>query len=127
MREIIEFNSISEALQAMGIKKPKHPLVTAFQHKEIKSGLEMAGKSVVGSFYMVEYKEVKDCYFEYGRTTYDFEEGSLIFLAPGQVLKVEEWDEDDIGDSWTLFFHPDLIRKSQLGININEYSFFRTM
>lgn len=124
MREIVKFKSISSALYEMGIDKPKHPLVVAFNHEDMKSGHQLAGKSVVSSFYMVEYKQGKTGNFEYGRTTYDFEEGTLIFLAPGQVLKVNEWTEDEAVFGWTLFFHPDLIRKSQLGQNIDKYSFF---
>ncbi len=124
MREIIEFNSISKALHAMGLDKPKHPLVSVFNHEDIKNGPQFMGKSVVSSFYMVEYKQGKAGSFEYGRTTYDFEEGTLIFLAPGQVLKINEWSEEEAIYGWTLFFHPDLIRKSQLGKNIDNYSFF---
>lgn len=124
MREIIEFRSISRALHAMGLEKPKHPLVAVFRHKDIKGGPQFIGKGVVSSFYMLEYKECKQGSFDYGRTTYDFEEGTLIFLAPGQVLKVDSWEEEDATNSWTLLFHPDLIRKSHLGQNINNYSFF---
>jgi AraC-like DNA-binding protein len=124
MREIIEFNSISSALHAMGLEKPKHPLVSVFNHRDIKNGPQFAGKSIVSSFYIMEYKDGATSSFEYGRTTYDFEEGTLIFLAPKQVLKVNEWYERDSVNGWTLLFHPDLIRKSQLGQNIDSYSFF---
>ncbi len=124
MREIIEFNSISQALHAMGLDKPKHPLISVFNHKDIKDGPQFIGKGVVSTFYMLEYKEGKSGSFEYGRTSYDFEEGTLIFMAPGQVLKVDEWEEEEANNSWTLLFHPDLIRKSQLGQNIDKYSFF---
>ena len=124
MRKIIEFNSISSALHAMGLDKPRHPLISIFKHKDIKNGPQFAGKSIVSSFYIMEYKEGETRSFDYGRTTYDFEEGTLIFLAPGQVLTVHEWYEEDAINEWTLLFHPDLIRKSQLGQNIHNYSFF---
>ena len=124
MREIIEFKSISSALHAMALDKPRHPLVSIFNHKDIKNGPQFAGKSIVSSFYIMEYKEGETSSFNYGRTTYDFEEGTLIFLAPGQVLTVSEWYEEDAINGWTLLFHPDLIRKSQLGQNIDNYSFF---
>ena len=123
MREIIEFNSISGALNAMGLAKPKHPLVSVFHHKDIINGPQFIGKGVVSSFYMVEYKHGKSGSFDYGRTSYDFEEGTLIFLAPGQVLKVNEWEEEEEMYGWTLLFHPDLIRKSQLGQSIDNYTF----
>lgn len=124
MREIIAFNTISSALHAMGLDKPKHPLVSIFYHRDIKNGPQFAGKSIVSSFYIMEYKEGETSSFNYGRTTYDFEEGTLVFLAPGQVLTVNEWYKRDTVNGWTLLFHPDLIRKSQLGQNIDNYSFF---
>lgn len=60
MREIIKFDSISKALGAMGLDKPKHPLVSIFEHKDIKNGPQFSGKSIVSSFYIMEYKEVKN-------------------------------------------------------------------
>ena len=124
MREIIEFKSVSQALAAMGLEKPMHPLISLFNHKDIKNGSKFSGKGIVSSFYIIEYKDGKAGSFNYGRTTYDFEEGTLIFLAPGQVLTVDEWDESDAINGWTLLFHPDLIRKSYLGKDIVRYSFF---
>ncbi len=124
MREIIEFKSVSQALAAMGLRKPMHPLISIFYHRDIKNGVQFSGKSIVSSFYIIEYKDGKAGSFNYGRTNYDFEEGTLIFLAPGQVLTVDEWEEDEAANGWTLLFHPDLIRRSHLGQNMKDYSFF---
>ena len=60
----------------------------------------------------------------YGRNSYDFQEGTMIFTAPGQVLTQGEKEYSDIPKGWTLLFHPDLIRKSSLGRSIDHYSFF---
>ena len=124
MKEIIEFDNISRALLVMGLGKPKHPLIAVFNHKDIKNGPQFIGKSIVSSFYLIEYKQGQAGSFGYGRTSYDFEEGTLVFFAPGQVLTVNKWLEDQATDGWSLLFHPDLIRKSQLGTNIDNYSFF---
>lgn len=124
MREIIEFKSVSQALTAMGLEKPMHPLISIFFHRDIKNGSQFSGKSIASSFYIIEYKDGKAGSFNYGRTNYDFEEGTLIFLAPGQVLTVDEWEEDEATNGWTLLFHPDLIRKSHLGQSMKNYSFF---
>lgn len=124
MENFIEFESISQALDAMRLEKPLHPLISIFNHRDIKNGPQFTGKRIQSAFYIIEYKDGKPSYFDYGRTTYDFEEGTLVFLAPGQVLTVEEWNEADAANGWTLLFHPDLIRKSQLGKNIDNYSFF---
>jgi AraC-like DNA-binding protein len=60
----------------------------------------------------------------YGRTSYDFQNGTLIFLAPGQVMEGHEYDIPADSKTWFLLFHPDLIRRSQLEKNIDSYSFF---
>lgn len=124
MREIIELKSVSQAMAAMGLEKPMHPLISVFYHKDIQNGSQFSGKSIASSFYIMEFKDGKAGSFNYGRTNYDFEEGTLIFLAPGQVLKVDDWEVDDAANGWTLIFHPDLIRKSHLGQHIKDYSFF---
>jgi YesN/AraC family two-component response regulator len=61
--------------------------------------------------------------FKYGRNTYDFQEGTLIFVAPNQILTPEETLVLDF-EGWSILFHPDLIRNSELGNAINNYSFF---
>ncbi len=62
----------------------------------------------------------------YGKNSYDYEEGTLVFTAPGQVIEYEGDFKisDDGNEGWTLVFHPDLIRKSDLAEKINRYSFF---
>ncbi|MFT7248367.1 MAG: hypothetical protein ACI8UX_002458 [Psychromonas sp.] len=69
-------------------------------------------------------RKMMDTSFQYGRNSYDFEEGTLLFQATTQVVSfVDPIDKlDDSG--WSIFFHPDLNRKSELGKSINEYSFF---
>jgi AraC-like DNA-binding protein len=61
----------------------------------------------------------------YGRESYDFQEGSLICIAPKQVLTMDneiEKREDMMG--WGLFFHPNLLRGTSLINKMNDYTFF---
>ena len=60
----------------------------------------------------------------YGRNSYDFSDGTMIFTKPNQVIygKKEEIAKESKG--WMLLFHSDLIRKSELGRSIGSYSFF---
>ena len=60
----------------------------------------------------------------YGRQRYDYQEGTLVCLAPGQVIGIEDNGEVYQPKGWALVFHPDLIRGTSLGRNIREYSFF---
>jgi len=62
--------------------------------------------------------------FQYGRNSYDFEEGTLVFIAPNQVASFADPIEELDDSGWSILFHPDLIRKSELGRTIKEFSFF---
>ncbi len=106
----------------LGCSKPKHPLITVLEPKQLQMSAELRNVRVVSSFYAVWLKTT-NCGLEYGRNHYDFEEGALVFTGPQQVVSVSgEVAEDEEG--WMLFFHPDLIRRTSLGEKIGQYSFF---
>jgi len=75
-------------------------------------------------FYTVFLKDIKCGDLRYGCNYYDYEEGTLVFVAPGQVLGVENSGEYFQPQGRVLVFHPDLIKGSALGKHIHEYSFF---
>ncbi len=58
---------------------------------------------------------------QYGRNSYDFEEGTMIFTAPNQVMEFEKKNENTNDNGWSVFFHTDLIRRSELGKNIEQF------
>lgn len=60
----------------------------------------------------------------YGRNTYDYEEGTLIFVSPGQMVTVKRDEGYKPPKGLTLLFHPDLIHGTSLGQNIVKYNFF---
>lgn len=60
----------------------------------------------------------------YGRNYYDYQEGTLVFLAPGQVIGYENNGQTYQPKGWALLFHPDLLRGTSLGRNIAGYTFF---
>ena len=75
-------------------------------------------------FYTVFYKQDKHCDIRYGRNYYDYQEGTLVFIAPGQVVSIEEDGSDYKPTGTVLLFHPDLIRGTTLGHNMKDYTFF---
>jgi AraC-like DNA-binding protein len=74
--------------------------------------------------YIIFLKNTKCEELKYGRSHYDYEEGTLLFIAPGQVFGFESKGQMLQPSGWALVFHPDLIRGTHLGRHINEYSFF---
>ena len=122
MSKIYTIKSISEAHDLLGIDKPTHPLISVCRHT---SNMNLNVKDIKVSFdmYIISLKSNIRGSINYGRNSYDFEEGTLLFMAPGQVMSVTDNPIADL-KGWTLFIHPDLIQKSELREKINQYSFF---
>lgn len=98
-----------------------HPLVTVIHMS--KAAPRKASNMYFG-FYTVFLKDVKCGDLRYGRNTYDYQEGTLVFIAPGQVVGVENSGETYQPKGYALAFHPDLIHGTSLGRHIQDYSFF---
>jgi len=121
--EILKIKSISQLHEKLGFDKPKHPLISIIDASKIVVPEESIETKLVYDFYMVSMKD-KNCGVEYGRNSFDFEEGVLIFSAPGQVYTPKKQIKEGDIHGWILFFHPDLIRNTNLGSQIGEYGFF---
>lgn len=122
MPEFIHFKSISEVHRVCGLAKPLHPLISIVRKWPPMDSHELR---ISSELYLASMKgRINASHFKYGRGKYDFEEGALVFLAPQQVIHFDEQVEEQDEQGWTIIFHPDLIRKSTLGQQIQEYSFF---
>lgn len=121
-----EINTISQAHQSVGLPAPKHPLVSVVKSAEFKPTIDFRGVRVINNLYQITLKQLGCGNLMYGKNSYDYEEGTLVFTSPGQVTVFEgEMPDDNENDKgWTLAFHPDLIRKSKLSDKMDGYSFF---
>ena len=125
MSDIVRVETISQIHDFLGIEKPKHPLVSVVRFtKELMEKNFIIDKFVL-DLYQVTYKGGMSGSLGYGRNSYDFQEGTLMFTKPGQVISINEpHNIESEPNGWVLLFHPDLIRKSELGKHISKYSFF---
>jgi AraC family transcriptional regulator, transcriptional activator of pobA len=102
-----------------------HPLVSIIDlNKAPRRQGAPAATAISFGFYAVFLKEDKHCILKYGRSSYDYQQGTLVFIAPGQVVGIEEDGDDYQPTGHVLLFHPDLIRGTSLGQIINSYRFF---
>lgn len=125
MKKIVRLKSISEAHRFLGLPKPNHPLVSVVALNDHIINLDYGDAKFLFDFHQVNLKRGFSGALIYGRNPYDFEDGTLTFIKAGQVIQMEKLPEKVTGSSgWTLLFHPDLIRKSELGRTIDNYSFF---
>jgi hypothetical protein len=121
--EIISVKSISALHSLCGFAKPIHPLISIVDVSQWEIGPELVGKKIVLDLYSIALKDAS-CGLNYGRHTYDFDEGVLIFTAPDQVTSTQKEQARNEVQGWIIFFHPDLIRNTDLGKKIDDYGFF---
>ena len=124
MSKIIRIKDISEVHDIYGFEKPKHPLVSVLPIDERMTNFEYGDFKYTFDFYQISLKEGIKGTLSYGRNSYDFKEGIMTFIKPNQLIKVENSEDFQGGNGWTLIFHPDLFRKSELAHTIDNYSFF---
>ena len=102
----------------------KHPLVAVVDFSKVDEYLE-EGTRISADFYSIMFKNYCANHVKYGRQSLDFQDGSLICIAPKQVLEMDtEIEKKDDMMGWGLFFHPDLLRGTSLGQKMKEYTFF---
>ena len=128
MNEILNIESIDSFHKILGLTPPDHPLISIISDKESlgRADFDEALFNVRFStkMYAIMYKDNISGSLSYGRNTYDFQEGTLIFVQPGQVLKTPFKSEVMGKRGWTLLFHPDLLHNSNLATKMNTYNFF---
>ena len=118
----MQLKTIKEYNDYMGVET-RHPLVSVIEGSRMPHPVPHARKHV--GMYVIFLKELR-CTDDltYGRRSYDFQENTLLFIAPGQVFGHEADGSTFTGSGWCLLFHPDLLRGTQLGRNIRNYTFF---
>ena len=119
----IIINSISEQHRLLSLPKPEHPLVSLIDFSDVARNSSGFVGTFAFNFYTVAIKKGFKGKLKYGQNYYDFDEGVMSFIAPGQLLSKENSD-DDPQAGWLLVIHPDFLRNYPLGKKIKEYGFF---
>lgn len=120
MDDLRRFETISD-YNAFNNHETLHPLVSVV---DLSKAAPRQGSRMYFGFYTVFLKDVKCGDLVYGRHTYDYQEGTLVFMAPGQVAGMKSNGEMYQPKGYALVFHPDLIHGTALGRHIQEYTFF---
>jgi len=120
MEDILKLENISQYNTMRGVET-LHPLVSVYELSKMK--LIPTTLANFG-FYCLFLKEAKCGDLKYGCNYYDYQEGTLVFIAPGQVIGIGNIPGNPHPKGWALLFHPDLIRGTSLGHNIKQYTFF---
>lgn len=118
-------NSVTEYTRFCGLPAPSHPLLALIDLEQARrSPHRPALTAVVQQFYTIWLKKGLKGRLQYGHQTYDFGEGVLGFMAPGQVFAIDASIDTSELSGWMLVVHPDLLAKYPLGKKIAGYGFF---
>ncbi len=121
-QSIIDIDTISQLNKMLGFDT-QHPLVAVIDFSKISTPFSECVIST--NFYSIIAKDRCHATLKYGRNSYDYQEETMIFFAPRQVVGVEgAIDDDKTGSGVGVFFHPDLLKGSSLASNIKRYNFF---
>ncbi len=120
MENIIQIDSVQEYCAPMGIEV-KNPLVTIV---ELFKSFPVITMKFRYGLYCIAFKEVDCGTLQYGRSKYDYQEGTMVFVAPGQVLSFNGTGEIVTPKGKILLFHPDLLYGTPLAKRMKDYHFF---
>ena len=124
MKELLHIKSIPELHKLFSLGNSLHPLVSVLDFSKVTDQIQQDSK-ITTDFYSVMFKNYCRNNIKYGRKSIDFQDGSLICIAPNQIIEIDnEIEERADKMGWGLFFHPDLIRNTSLNEKIKAYGFF---
>lgn len=115
--------SVKELHSLLGLPSPLNPLITLVDHSKAINNGQAQEQKLLLNFYNISIKRSFSGKLKYGKNHYDFDDGTMSFIAPNQIISIDS-EEDRNKDGWSLLFHPDLIRQYPLGKAIKNYGFF---
>lgn len=125
MKNVLHINTVGDYLNLRN-QEVLYPLVGLVDFKEV----DEAGKIIKGhdtihfNCYAVFLKDAKGCKLKYGGKSYDYDEGTLVFVGPGQKVGLTYNEPNYRPKGYALLFHPDLLLGTDLGRKIRDYTFF---
>jgi AraC family transcriptional regulator, transcriptional activator of pobA len=122
MTKVVKLESIPQIHRMLGLPGPVHPLISLFDYTKEQINLSLLPASYVTNFYKVTFITKLGGKFKYGQGYYDFDEGSILFTAPNQIVGNTANYEGNSG--YSLIIHPDFLQGHPLAVKIKQYGFF---
>lgn len=119
------FRTLSAYLDYLELPRPEHPMLRVFS--ALNEGFLPCPKAssppITNDCYSISLKKFIKGNLNYGRTTYDFTNGALFFIAPRQVL---QWDDSVVFEQkgFSINFHEDFLKGTDVAQQIKKYGFF---
>lgn len=115
------FKTISELHATNGYASPENPMLSLVTCDDIKN-CKIGNSKFTSDFYMIAFHKIKSGNFFYGKQKYDFDNGSMAFVKPRQIIEISHIEVTE--NAFVIFFHEDYLIKHNLHSEIKKYSFF---
>lgn len=124
-KQLQRIKTISEFHKLRGLPAPEHPLISVVDYTAMAERTHDTPVSMVFDFYSVSLKRDFKAKIKYGQQDYDFDEGILFFMAPGQVFSIA-FDplQTKRHSGYMLLIHPDFLWGAPLAKAIKKYDYF---
>ncbi len=124
-KQPFRIKTISEYHKVMGLPKEEHPLISVIDLDAIEAYAHNESVQLVFDFYSISLKRNFNAKIRYGQQQYDFDEGIMFFMSPGQVFGIEVDKDVKVKRSgWLLLIHPDFLWNTSLAKTIKQYEYF---
>lgn len=117
---MIVFDTIKKYSEMFN-NKTLHPLINIV---DLNKSKPLPRPKFTINFYAIIIKDTHCGDLRYGNQYYDYDEGTIVFFSPNQIITSEPEGEIHQPFGTALIFHPDFIAGTSLGKQIHEYSFF---
>ncbi len=117
-----KLKTVTEYHQFRGLPKPEHPLISVINLDTVQLRNDEP-QNLVQDFYAIALKRSPNAKMKYGQQAYDFDEGIMFFISPGQVYAIEA-NSPLVHSGWLLLIHPDFLWNTPLAKSIKQYEYF---
>ncbi|MBV8325133.1 AraC family transcriptional regulator [Chryseobacterium sp.] len=120
-----KIESITDFHRSRGLPPPEHPLISVIDYSQLKRPADIGDVNWTLGFYQISLKTGMNGKLKYGQQEYDFDEGTMFFISPQQIFRIETdpvLNEKQSG--WMLLIHPDFLWGTSLAKGIKQYDFF---
>lgn len=122
---LFQIKTITQYHQILGLPKPEHTLISVIDLKSFQQVPMDEPMNLLYDFYCVALKRDINFKVKYGQQQYDFDEGVMSFMSPGQVFQIEyDKNEKSKQTGWMILIHPDFLWNTPLAKKIKQYSYF---
>jgi len=122
----LRIKTIAEFHAMRGLPRPKHPLISIINFDDVTMPAVKGQESLLFEFYTISLKWGMNHVYMYGQHeyAYDFNEGTMFFMAPNQILNIRIAEDSKRPTGWMMMVHPDYLYGTSLATAIKKYDFF---